>query len=132
MTVDLTMLVYSTILAWATLMTGSMTRTRAHTPSGMVLAFGNRANLPPASDLAGRADRAAKNMLENLLLFAALVLTAHAAGAADATTALGAQIFFFARVVYFLVYLIGLPYLRTLVWSVSIAGMGMILVALLF
>ena len=50
---------------------------------------------------AGRADRAAKNMLENFLLFSALVLAAHAGGRAGARVDLGARIFFFARLAYF-------------------------------
>ena len=93
MTIDLTMLVFSAVLTWVIILTGSSTRTRLHTPAGMVLAFSNRADLPAASELAGRADRAAKNMMENLPLFAVLVLTAHVAGKANADTALGAQVF---------------------------------------
>jgi hypothetical protein len=61
-------------------------------------------------------------MLENLVLFAALVLIAVIAGKTNSNTLLGAQIFLWARVAYAVVYLIGIPWLRTGVWTVSIVG----------
>jgi uncharacterized MAPEG superfamily protein len=73
-----------------------------------------------------RAQRTSANMNENLPLFAALVLVVHVAGKADASSALGAQIFFFSRLVHAAVYIAGIPYLRTLVWGVSIAGLFMV------
>ena len=65
-------------------------------------------------------------MIENLVLFAALVLIAAVAGKANATTAMGAMIFFWARLAYAVIYLIGIPWLRTLAWFVSVIGMAMI------
>jgi len=55
-------------------------------------------------------------MLENLVLFAALVLVAQIAGKTDAMTALGAHLFFWARLIYVPVYLIGIPWARTGLW----------------
>ena len=75
---------------------------------------------------AGRAQRAHDNMLESLVLFAALVLVAHVSGRANAMSALGAQLFFWARVAYGLVYLIGIEWLRTGVWTVSVVGLLLI------
>jgi uncharacterized MAPEG superfamily protein len=69
-------------------------------------------------------------MQEYLLLFAALVLVAHVANAAGSLSALGAQIFLYARVVYAVVYLIGVPWLRTGVWAVSVVGMVLIAVSI--
>ena len=65
-------------------------------------------------------------MLESLVLFAALVLVAVAAGKTNATTLLGAQIFLWARVAYAAVYLAGIPWLRTGVWFVSVIGLALI------
>ena len=65
-------------------------------------------------------------MLENLVLFAALVLIAAVSGKANATTAMGAMIFFWGRLAHAVVYLIGIPWLRTVCWSVSVIGMVMI------
>jgi uncharacterized MAPEG superfamily protein len=74
----------------------------------------------------GRAHRAHRNMLESLVLFAALVLVAHAAGREDAMTALGAQIFLWARLAYAAIYLAGVPWLRTGAWAVAFAGLVLI------
>ena len=65
-----------------------------------------------------------------LVLFAALVLVAQVAGKTNATTALGAQLFFWGRVFYAPVYWIGVPWLRTGVWAVSLVGLVMILAQL--
>ena len=65
-------------------------------------------------------------MKESLPIFAALVLVAHVSGPADATSALGALIFVGARVAHAGIYVAGVPGLRTLIWSVSVIGMGMI------
>jgi uncharacterized MAPEG superfamily protein len=65
------------------------------------------------------------------VLFAALVLVAQAAGKANAVTALGAQLFFWGRLVYALVYIAGIPWLRTAVWFVSVVGLILIFVQLL-
>jgi uncharacterized MAPEG superfamily protein len=69
-------------------------------------------------------------MLESLVIFAALVLVAQVAGKANAATALGAQLFFWARLGYALVYLAGIPWLRTGIWAVSIVGIVMIFLQL--
>jgi uncharacterized MAPEG superfamily protein len=91
---------------------------------------GNREEMPALAGWAGRAARAHANMLENLVVFAIVVLVAQATSRANEMTALGAQLFFFARAVYALVYLIGIPWLRTAVWAVSIAGIVLVMAQL--
>lgn len=98
---------------------------------GLPALAGNREGLPPFTGWAGRAYRAHHNMLENLALFAALVLIAVAAGKTNATTLLGAQLFFWARLAYAFVYLAGIPWLRTAVWTVSVIGLLLIFLQLL-
>jgi uncharacterized MAPEG superfamily protein len=98
---------------------------------GPMALVGNRENLPVFEGWAGRAQRAHVNMLESLTIFAALVLLAHVAGKSNATTALGAQLFFWSRLAYAPVYVIGIPWLRTGVWGVSFAGLLQILSQLL-
>ena len=90
----------------------------ANTRVGLPTLAGNREGLPEMTGWAGRARRAHLNMIENLVLFAALVLIAAVAGKANATTAMGAMIFFWARLAYAVIYLIGIPWLRTLAWFV--------------
>lgn len=98
---------------------------------GLPPLVGNRENFPALAGWAGRADRAYRNMLQNLVLFTALVLVAVVAGKTNSTTLLGAQLFFWARLAYAFVYLAGLPWLRTAVWGVSIAGLVVIFCQLL-
>ncbi len=93
---------------------------------GLPALAGNREGQPEIMGWAGRAIRAHRNMLESLVLFAALVLVGHAAGKLNATTALGAQLFIWARLGYAAVYLVGVPWLRTGVWFVSVIGLVMI------
>jgi uncharacterized MAPEG superfamily protein len=90
---------------------------------GLPTLAGNRENMPEITGWAGRAQRAHRNMLESLVLFAILVLTAKAAGISNAMTLLGAQLFFWGRVAHGVVYLIGIPWLRTAAWAVSIIGL---------
>jgi uncharacterized MAPEG superfamily protein len=65
---------------------------------GLVKLASNREDLPEMVGWAGRAQRAHRNMLESLILFAILVLVAHVAGIRNAMTLLGAQLFFWGRV----------------------------------
>ena len=80
--------------------------------------------------IAARLDRARHNFLETFPLFAAVVLVAFALQRHDGTTILGAQLYFWARLVYLPVYVAGIPYLRTLVWATSVAGIVLVLAAL--
>ena len=124
MTPDLRLLVYSAVLAWVMVMTSSGLRTRWW--KGFALSLGNRDDLPAPTPVAARADRAARNMLENLLIFAVLLVAARLGGAPPERVELGAKIFFFARLAYFPVYLAGIRYLRTALWAVGVAGMAAI------
>lgn len=91
----------------------------------------NREGAPaPLTGIAARADRASRNFLEMFAFFAAAVLAVVAAQRSSACTVLGAQLYFWARVVYLPIYAIGIPYLRTLVWLVSVVGIVLLLSAL--
>jgi len=98
---------------------------------GLMGLIGNREGFPEIKGWGGRAMRAHRNMIENLVLFAALVLALAAAGKSNDATVLGAQIFFWARVVYAAVYLAGLPWVRTGAWTVSVVGLLVLLAQLL-
>jgi uncharacterized MAPEG superfamily protein len=98
---------------------------------GLPMLAGNREAVPAFGGWIGRAQRAHHNMLESLVLFAALVLTAILANKTNAVTLLGAQLFFWARLAYAVVYVAGIPWLRTAVWFVSVIGLILIFVQLL-
>ena len=97
---------------------------------GLPTLAGNREPVPAFGGWVGRAQRAHHNMLESLVLFAALVITAVVAGKTNATTLLGAQLFFWARLAYAFVYMGGIPWLRTGVWLVSVVGLILIFLQL--
>lgn len=87
--------------------------------------------LPPLTGLAGRLDRALRNFLETFPLFAAAVLIAHVANRHGSLTVWGAQLYFWGRVVYLPLYALGIPFVRTLAWTVATLGIVLILFALL-
>ena len=87
---------------------------------------GGREGLPPSTGLVLRAQRAHLNMLENLAIFAIFVIVAQLTGKSNATTALGTTLFFWARLLYAVVYLAGIPWVRTAVWTVSFVGIVMV------
>jgi uncharacterized MAPEG superfamily protein len=119
------------VLTWLTILAASFIRAKAWTRQGTMIAVGNRDNLPEATALAGRAERTARNTAENFMLFAAIALVAHVAGRAGARVDTGAEVFFWARLLFIPVYYAGIVYLRTAVWLVSIAGLAMMVVAIL-
>ena len=128
MTIELKLLVWSAALALVQMLVALLA---AIIQVGFLPLLGNRDNLPALEGWAGRAQRAQRNMLENLVVFAVLVLVAHVAGKTNAATAFGAQLFFWARLAYAPVYVIGIPWLRTGLWAVSFIGMLQILQQLL-
>jgi len=128
MTIDLQLLVWSAALALVQMFVAVI---GAQSQVGLPVLAGNRDDLPRLTGWAGRAQRAHLNLLESLAIFAIVVLVANAAGRTNATTALGAQLFFWGRLAYAIVYLIGLPWIRTLVWAVSVAGILLVFSQLL-
>jgi uncharacterized MAPEG superfamily protein len=122
---EIKMLVWSVALAFVQVVIAVI---GAQMQVGLPMLAGNRENMPEITGWAGRASRAHHNMTANLLLFAILVLVAQITKATDATTALGAQLFFWARLAYAVIYIAGLPWLRTAAWTVSVVGLVMIFV----
>jgi len=79
---------------------------------------------------AARAARANANFLETFPFFAAAVLAVVLTKTNTAHTAFGAALYFWARLAYLPIYIIGIPYLRTVVWAVSFWGLLQLLEAL--
>jgi uncharacterized MAPEG superfamily protein len=120
---DLKYLLFAVILTFVQMLVAAM---GANQQVGLPTLAGNRDGLAEMTGWAGRARRAHLNMLENMVLFTALVLIAQVAGKANAMTALGASLFFWARLVYAGVYLAGISWVRTAIWFVSVIGMAII------
>lgn len=131
MTPLLTLVLAMAIITWLLLVVASLIGPKAWTLAGLRFAFSNRSDPAAASAFAGRAERTARNTLENFVLFAAIALVAHASGSSNPRILLGAQLFFYARLVYIPLYYLGIPYLRTASWVASLVGLGFMLSALL-
>lgn len=71
------------------------------------------------ADWATRARRAHANQVENLVIFAPLAILVPLTGSSTENTALAAMIFFVARLVHFVVYILGIPVVRTLAFAVG-------------
>lgn len=128
MTIELTLLVWSVALAFVQVLVAVA---GASGQFDLATLAGNREGLPALTGWAGRAQRAHRNMLENLPLFIALVLIAQIASRTNAMTALGAQLFFWGRLAHAIIYIAGVPWLRTLAWLVSVIGLVLIFLQLL-
>ena len=127
MTVELTLLVWSAVLTVVLAVIGA---TGAMLQVGLPVLAGNRENMTEIAGWAGRAMRAHRNMLENVVLFAILVLVAKAIGVSNGMTVLGAEVFVAGRVAHAVLYIIGVPWLRTAAFAVSLVGLAMILLQL--
>ncbi|MSP05074.1 MAG: hypothetical protein EXR05_07510 [Acetobacteraceae bacterium] len=120
---ELTLLAYAVALAFAQILVAVLL---AIPQVGLPILMGNREDMAPLTGAADRAQRAYRNMLESLLLFAALVLVAVLAGRTNATTLLGAQLFIWARFAYATLYVVGIPVLRTLAWFIAAIGLFLV------
>jgi uncharacterized MAPEG superfamily protein len=129
MTTELNMLMWSVVLGLVQI---AIAATCSVAQRGLGWAASPRDEVkPPLTGIGGRLDRARANFLETFPLFLAVVVAAHLLQRHDATTVLGAQLYFWARLAHLPVYAAGIPYLRTLIWTVSIVGIVMVLAAVL-
>ncbi len=79
-----------------------------------------------------RAQKAHTNLIENLAPFAALVLIAHVTQQTSALTVTGAALFFYARLVHAIVYIIGVPWIRTLAFLAGWVGILLVFLEVIF
>jgi uncharacterized MAPEG superfamily protein len=86
---------------------------------GIAGAAGYPSDPRPQSPWAQRLMSAHRNAVENLVVFAALILAAEAAGATNDVTAIAAMVYFWARLAHALVYALGIAWLRTLAFEVG-------------
>ena len=120
MTPDLKILVWCVVLTFVEVIVAVLL---AQAEVGLGMLAGNREGLEPLTGFAGRAQRAHWNMLESLPLFIALVLVAHIAGRANGATVTGCELFFWGRFFHWILYVIGVPWLRTVAWVISVIGL---------
>ncbi len=94
--------------------------------NGFMGLAGSRDDEVLTSGIGGRFERAYYNMLETFPVFAALVLIIQVTESWTSTSALAVQIYFWARVAYIPLYILGIPFLRTIMWLISIIGILML------
>lgn len=105
-------------------------------PSGLKLSHEGLAwgagpqDTPPTDTIAlGRARRAHENLKENLPVFLVVAVLTMVQGTAPAAMT-GASVWVIARVIYLPLYLFGVPWLRTLVFGVSLIGLLLMILTL--
>ena len=130
LTTELRLLTYTaliSLLVWVPYILSEI-RTRGLTravgyPSGVV------DDLPA---WAQRCHRAHMNLVENIGPFAVVVLVAHVMGINNAMTVLGAQLFFWARIIQIVVMIAGITWVRTAAFAVGLIGNLLILGQILY
>lgn len=112
-------------LTWVTLLTGLLWVPYILdriTVWGLVDTVGYPENPKPQSPWAKRLMKAHLNAVENLVIFATLVLAAQLAGVSDGLTAGAAATYFWARLVHAIAYTLAMPWLRTLAFVAGFAA----------
>src|SRR5262249_46460355 len=128
MTLELKMLALSIVLGLAQIVLASHA---ASVQRGYVWTASARDEAVPAlTGMAGRLARGRQNFVETFPLFAAAVLTAHAAATHSWMTEWGVQLYFWGRVVYLALYAAGVFLLRSLVWNIATLGIVLVLLSL--
>lgn len=128
MTVELTMLTWVAALSAVMWMPYILNTIKVR---GLVDAVGYPDDPKPMAPWAERMKAAHYNAVENMVLFATLVLVAHAAGISNETTVLVCQVYFWARLVHLVAYTLGVPWVRTLAFATGWIACVALLVELL-
>ena len=123
--VELKMLLWSAVLGIVQLLIAT---TLAVKDQGLPYSTSPRDTPAPAVKLVtGRVLRAFHNFRETFVYFAVAVILVTLLNKTSATTGLGAQLYFWARLAYIPIYAAGIPFARTAIWTVSIIGLAMVL-----
>ena len=124
MTMELHILVYAALLALAQLILFAVP---GAAQLGLGYTVGPRDDARDVTGIAGRLQRAYRNHLETLPLFAIAVVVLVIAGKTTPMTALAAQVYLAARILYIPAYVSGLPWLRSVIWAVAMLAIVVLL-----
>jgi uncharacterized MAPEG superfamily protein len=98
---------------------------------GLLAAVGYPDNSKPQSKWAVRLMKAHSNAVENLVVFATLILLANAMNISNAVIANASMLYFAARLVHAVCYTLGIPWVRTLAFLTGVVAQAMVAVQLL-
>ena len=128
MAIELQMLVWSIVLGIVYVLVAA---TASAMQRGGRWAAGSRDEVvTPLTGVAGRLERAQRNFLETFPFFAVAVLAVAVLNRYSHATELGAQLYFWGRVLYLPLYASGVYLVRSLAWGVSLVGIVMLVAAL--
>jgi uncharacterized MAPEG superfamily protein len=125
MTIELSILAWGCILAIVHIFATVRFKTRQYGTRWNVGARDEE--LPPPQPIVGRLSRAQANYFETFPVAIAAILIVHAAHLESRWTAIGAITWLAARLVYLPLYALGVPYLRTAVFMVSLVGLALVI-----
>ena len=128
MTPELTYLTYTVILLIVHML---IQATVSDLSKGISWALGPQDEKREPNLVAGRLERALRNYVYNLPAFIALALTLKVTELGTESTALGAALWFWARVAYVPAYASGLPLVRSVAWFASLGGLVLMILPLL-
>lgn len=130
MTIELTVLAWGCVLALVHIFAAVRVKTRQY---GVAWNMGARDEaLPPPEPIVGRLARAQANYFETFPIAIAAILIVSVADLETRWTAVGAIVWLAARTLYLPIYAAGIPRIRTLIFLVSVVGLGMVLWPALF
>ena len=128
MTPELTYLLYAVILLIAHIV---IQATLSDLSKGLFWALGSQDEPREQNVIAGRVQRALRNYLETFPAFVALALLLTVTERGTELSALGAALFFWARVAYIPAFASGIPLVRSIAWFASIGGLVLMILAAL-
>jgi uncharacterized MAPEG superfamily protein len=129
MSFELTCVAWTLVLAIVQIALAAVIRTAQYGPKWNMGA--RDVAQAPMKPLAGRLSRAQDNLFETLPLFVAAILIATVANKTGSQTHTGAMLYLVGRIVYLPLYAAGIPYLRTVIWTISFVGLVMCVTPLL-
>jgi len=93
---------------------------------GLPAAAGNQHDIAPWTGWHDRLNRAIRNLIEGIAIYAPIAVVVSILGVGNDTSALGAKLFLGARIIHAVVYTAGIPWIRTMAWFVGVVGIAMV------
>jgi len=93
---------------------------------GLPAAAGNQHDIAPWTGWHDRLNRAIRNLIEAIVIYAPIAVVVSILGVGTDTSAFGAQIFLSARILHAVVYTAGIPWIRTVAWFAGVVGIAMV------